>query len=256
MAPVEFEKNIREKLRDRKITPAADSWDRIASKLGPEPKRKQAVIKPWMYAVAAAVVLFLALRTVLFQGEELPQTQEVVISPDTEKQPEDNRKEITASATENESESESSESSEEPKTRVLVTPEVEKKREEIIYGGIEPETTKEEGLALESGIHRIEADSILMNQRIDREIDSLLTRLAVLESDGEQISDATIDSLLREAELSLANTPKINNSGTVDASALLSEVEVDLDRTFREEIFNQLKSRFTRVRLAKAQRNQ
>jgi hypothetical protein len=254
MAPVEFEKNLREKLRDRKITPAADSWDRIASQLGPEPKRKQAIIKPWMYAVAAAVVLFLALRTVLFQGAELPPTQEVVVSPETEKVSEEKEdkqqpvrsenKEETALPVQQESQQE-------------IAPEVEKKREEIIYGGIKPEPIQEEGLAMESENSNVIGDSILMNQRIDREIDSLLTRLAVLESDGEQISDATIDSLLREAEIALAgNTPKISTTGAVDATALLSEVEVELDRSFREELFDQLKSRFTKVRVAMAQRNQ
>ncbi len=253
MAPVEFEKNLREKLRDRKIKPAADSWDRIASQLGPEPKRKQAIIKPWMYAVAAAVVLFLALRTVLFQGAELPPTQEVVVSPETEKvsEEEDKQKPVRSDNEEETALPVQQESKQE------IAPEVEKKREEIIYGGIKPEPIQEEGLAMESENSNIEEDSILMNQRIDREIDSLLTRLAVLESDGEQISDATIDSLLREAEIALAgNTPKISTTGTVDATALLSEAEVELDRSFREELFDQLKSRFTKVRVAMAQRNQ
>ncbi|SFR32464.1 hypothetical protein SAMN04490243_0493 [Robiginitalea myxolifaciens] len=251
MAPVEFEKNLREKLRDRKITPAADSWDRIASQLGPEPKRKQAIIKPWMYAVAAAVVLFLALRTVLFQGAELPPTQEVVVSPETEKVSEEDKQQPERSENEGESVLPDEQDIQED-----IAPEVEKKREEILYGGIKPEPIKEEVLAMESENSNIESDSILMNQRIDREIDSLLTRLAVLESDGEQISDATIDSLLREAEVALAGAPKISNTGTVDATALLSEVEVELDRSFREELFDQLKSRFTKVRLAMAQRNQ
>ena len=42
---------------------------------------------------------------------------------------------------------------------------------------------------------------------------------------------------------------------TVDAVALLNEVEVELDQSFRDQIFDRLKTGFMKVRTALADRN-
>ncbi|MDX1331679.1 MAG: hypothetical protein R3252_01515, partial [Robiginitalea sp.] len=59
MAPVEFEKELKKRLRSREVRPSEDAWGRIAERLdGEGPGRRR---KPrWWLGLAAASVVFLA----------------------------------------------------------------------------------------------------------------------------------------------------------------------------------------------------
>ncbi len=72
---------------------------------------------------------------------------------------------------------------------------------------------------------------------------------------GGQLADAAVEQLLRDARQEILAERSARQQTTVDAMALLSEVETDLDRSFRDQIFEKLKAGYTRVRTAIADRN-
>ena len=71
-----------------------------------------------------------------------------------------------------------------------------------------------------------------------------------------QVGDAEIESLLNSAQEDIANQNSFNQeTNTVDAMALLEDVEIDLERTFRDKVFESRKSSMQNVSTAIAQRN-
>jgi len=71
----------------------------------------------------------------------------------------------------------------------------------------------------------------------------------------EDVSDAEVDSLLRLAQKEILKEKIYRNNGSVDAMALLTEAEDELDQSFRDRIFLKLKDGFFKARTAIASRN-
>ena len=70
-----------------------------------------------------------------------------------------------------------------------------------------------------------------------------------------EVTDAEVDSLLHKAQEDILRQRLFNRDNTVDAMALLTEVEEELDQSFRDQIFQSLKAGFLKVRTAVADRN-
>ena len=244
MAPFEFEKNIQDKLRDREIRPSDDAWDKIASRLGKE-KAGRRSRRPWIYLAAAAIALLFGLRWAFTpqqpELEELPlvvNPQEPVDTVETQapqlkivKEP----KEVQTKST---------------PVRMAALPEA---RPESLETTNERKALQSEG---EGAVAFSDVpDTTGLEQRIATQIDKVVERFAVLESDGVSASDSEIDSLLREAQMAIIAGTKPVATDSVDAMALLDEAELELDRTFRETLFDKLKTGVNQVRVAMANRD-
>ena len=83
----------------------------------------------------------------------------------------------------------------------------------------------------------------------------MVAQVELLENNNISISNTEIDSLLRKAQDEILTDKIFNQEGKVDALALLNEVEGELDISFREQIFESLKTGFLKVRTAVADRN-
>ncbi|MDG1570882.1 hypothetical protein OZ410_01030 [Robiginitalea sp. M366] len=262
MAPVEFEKNLREKLRARKITPSPGSWERIATQLGQEPVRGRRSLRPWYYGVAAAIALFFGWRALLDRTDPEPVFPTRVVSrpevtqpvPNTSPalQPEELRETdpaVVGAEAQQGNDPALEQASPDQVDLASVTP--VRPAQSQPNAGLDTAriTDLQEtrvGIAVDSGLE----------QRLALALDSVVLRVAVLEASGTAVSDATIDSLLHEAQAAMARERLTDLKAPLDANALLSQVESELDRSFREELFNTLKARFNKVRVAMAQRNQ
>ena len=82
----------------------------------------------------------------------------------------------------------------------------------------------------------------------------IVAQLDVLEQ-YSAVTDAEVDSLLKRAQDEILRDKLFNTDKSVDAMALLTEVEGELDQSFRDQIFNSLKASFIKVRTAVADRN-
>ena len=83
----------------------------------------------------------------------------------------------------------------------------------------------------------------------------MVMHIDVLESKNTEVTDTEIDSLLRQAQREILEDKIFGKDNTVDAIALLADVEKELDKSFRDEIFDALKDGFIKVRTAVADRD-
>ena len=90
---------------------------------------------------------------------------------------------------------------------------------------------------------------------INTKLLQVLAQVDVLEQDNEELTDAEVDALLRSAQEEILTDKLFRDNHSIDAMALLSEVEGELDKSFRDQIFESLKSGFFKVRTAVADRN-
>ena len=246
MAPIKFEKHIKDKLDERKIRPSLVAWEQISQKIKTDTNSGKRNF--FWYSVAAGFIGFL-LVTVLYLKNDtagVDQENQIVNEPSN-----------------NEMETEASFKIEAEKTldsSATITAVATNDQEE-------PEAIKSEVPVSHqvNDFEKIETKPVVSNDEIavseseeaiiDTKIAQILEQVNGLEENNEALNDAEVDSLLRQAQKEMLADRLFNSNGKVDATALLSEVEEELDQSFRDQIFERLKTGFIKVRTAVADRN-
>jgi hypothetical protein len=243
-----LEKHIKEKLEGRKLSPSSKAWESIESSLGSEAKTSSS--NKYWYAIAASVIGLLIISVVYISSQN--KNEQPIEVVEVEKEPVIKEIDILN------------------KTEVVdVKDEVAKQLEqeiEISTKSINPskenfiqkssdiadieEVTKEQN-SINDGFVKANTQDLL----IDKKINEVLATVINLESEAIQVSDAEVDSLLRVAQFDILKEKVFQNNGKVDAMALLTEVEDELDQSFRDKIFTKLKEGLFKARTAVADRN-
>ena len=87
-------------------------------------------------------------------------------------------------------------------------------------------------------------------------VEEVVAQIEAMHDTNSHLTDAEIDSLLNNAQQEIANQKIFDEqTNTVNAMALLENVEQDLDRTFRDKVFEKLKDSYKNIRTAYANRN-
>ena len=74
--------------------------------------------------------------------------------------------------------------------------------------------------------------------------------------DNNTVSPEEIDELLKQAQRQISKQRILNSQNNkVDASALLEDVEFELERSFRDKVFDALGDGYKKIRTAVAERN-
>jgi len=229
-----LEKHIEDKLEKRTIAPSKGAWDKIASQVKePVPQKRNT----WFhYAIAASIVGIVLVSVFFFTrgNPEMEQLQVVETEVKEEVKPE---KRVN----------------EEP------VPQMETEVESI-----EPEDTKafkqpdSNTLVAEQQIKQPLQDEIQINsdKLIAQKVEQVVAQVEIMENAQQDVTDAEVDSLLRAAQRQILTDKLFSDGGSVDAMSLLAEVEDELDESFRDQIFDALKSGYLKLRTAVADRNQ
>src|SRR5690606_24843795 len=233
MALSDFEKDIQRKLREREIVPSDKAWEKLNSQL-PQSKAKKR--RTW-YSVAAAVIILISAG--VFMNENKKELQKpAVVNTKKEKQ------EVIQPKP-----------SQEIKEDVIVN-EVQKPLRQMEEKKIIPELSN-----AVTATHKIEKEieipeEVIVETAEDKKVTKVVSYLETLQNSGKESTEAMVDSLLIQAqrELALERTFK-DSTGKVDAMALLNEVENELDKSFRDKIFEALQDGFIVVKTAVADRN-
>lgn len=252
MAHDKFEKHIREKINEREIAPSEEAWNRIAE-LIPVEERKRS--RPLLrYSLAASFAGLLIISLYLFQSREEAVTPPVQVV-ETEQQ-----------------------LKEEPQPGELPQEEIPEAKEEQIavqqsagqqkakLREVVPETglsmavaASEEPPVKQNNTPKVEEASFAgvdeQEQILQSKITEVVAEVRLLEAASETLTEAEVDSLLRKAQSEILNERIFTAANTVDALALLNEVEEELDQSFRDQLFERLKAGFMKVRTAVADRN-
>ncbi len=240
MAPVEFEKHIKERLEERRIKPGPDAWKRIANRIGSDSARRKNNYVRYAAAAVIAGILFSALWFYSGVNTTGPEGMPVVGKP--EAQP-------VELAPLKESE-----------THLEIEPQLVLEETETTTGpSLNAEITTEQR-AMSIAVQNSETGEQILSEpesdtMIDAKISELIAQVELMEEQQDALTDAEVDSLLRSAQRELLADKQFREGNRVDASSLLAGVEDELDKSFRDQVLEKLKLGFDKVRTAVADRN-
>ena len=274
MAPIKFEENIREKLQERELQPNKDSWNELSKKLGhvPAPKSNRRV---WMAVAAGFMGLLLVVSYVLTTGNENKSTQlvdENIITPsevdDVIETPrlEDNTLNTAPVVASEAVENDLDEPKMEAENKMIP------KKVIAIVNGNEGQsqgntTTKEVNpLIKKEAIAEVKTEpKDLPNEKlepnkedlfVDNKVNAVVTAVRQMEESKNTVTAAEIEDLLVKAQRDIATNRILASSNKkIDPSALLQDVETEMERSFRDKVFEALGEGYNKVRTAVVERN-
>lgn len=258
MAPYKLEDNIREKLESRELKPSEKAWDKLQVKLDAEQPQKKTVL--WYY-VAASVIGILILSSV-FYTNTIEVKDEIVTESVDEKTIDNDLKIIPHSedaqkyvSTQNNS--------------VVNKPEENKGKEKLQSNSNSNLKTSSPESPLSTGTKKSEIDKkidktkVLANtekeksleeELINAKVDEVIASIKELQHNHNEVSITEVENLLNKARREI-QAQKILNTPKVDATALLQEVEWELEKSFRDKVFDALGEGFIKIRTAVIERN-
>ncbi|MDT0554112.1 hypothetical protein [Urechidicola vernalis] len=251
MSPIKFEENIKTELEKRTIPVTEGAWEKLQELLGPEPKRKPKKYI-WVLGVAASLaVVFWLSKEVFIQSEVSPTIveqpkEEIVPVQKEDKQLVPEKSEVLVAK-----------GIEQPKTKPE-NKQVEKNTEESVVK--QPSLNSNEVLVASSEQEVTPTESEKMTFE-DQKVQEVVAQVVELKEKNNSVSDDEIEALLHNAqkEIEVRKLLLENNTtrtaGTVNPDILLYEVEMELDKSFRTKVFEELKIQFNSVKHAVAQRN-
>jgi len=245
MEPDKFEKHIKNQLSKREISPSDNAWDRISNQLptSKEPKSKSF----FWYSVAAAFTGILIISSLYFNTSNesieseiqivktpiepiiIPKTEDVVIKQNAVEE------KIAIS--------DKSSIKDAKKPKVQVKTDLNYDSQIASTGSVSDKVIKANAVPIKT------------EQLINAKIAEIVAQVDLMENSNLPISNAEVDSLIRKAQNEVLADKIFNKESKVDAMALLNEVEGELDKSFREQILESLKTGFLKVRTAVADRN-
>ncbi|NNC62720.1 MAG: hypothetical protein HKO11_10300 [Eudoraea sp.] len=242
MAKNRFDNKIKEVLEERTINPSKRSWSVIETQLGSARTTNGGAY--WKYGIAAGFIgiLFISVSLLSPKAEAPIPGNEVVNSRNEINQ------DVPAIMEEDPSELKSviavqSESENETNYKPEQQPGVNAEIAEVLPEDKEDHMQKS-------------AKEILQAEKLDIKIAEVVAQVAILEESQGVVSDEVIDSLLMEAQTELLKKRPVQDYTKVDALALLADVEEEVNRSFRDQLFEKLKDGYLKVRTAIAYRNE
>ena len=254
MAPVDFEKELQDRLRSREVQPREDSWDRIEARLEAEIPARKPGSRKWKFLAAASVVFLLGYFLLQESAVDVPATDAVVVNPELVKCPEaKDVPELTRDSGVTPSESQEpfiltdaeAQNSMDRKTRSAITV----TSRDMAVTGEKTETLPQPDLS----------DRTLagLSPEIQDDLRIPDGQWVAMEPNREDsLDNAEVEALLTEALQVVENKGVPQDTTSLNPAALLGEVESELDQSFREQILKKLKTGFSKVRTAVADRSQ
>ncbi len=269
-----FEDQFKAGLEKREIKPTEGSWGKLASRLETEEKRSLPL--SWWIGIAATVVGAIFITGMVYNNDpvsntpvivetpseeenyqETPQVQIIENEPSERMASEDIKpEEVTPANTEKTP-------SAKPENNTLLEKDnlnpvqlaknseniFEVKESQIAVGGHEKiELQAEESNFLEL---QLAEETVFA-----AEIKDILERIAEKEVQKGTVTDAELNALLTEAASQITRKRNIEKAdGKIDATALLWDVEMEMEHSFREKVFEVLKEGYLKAKSAVANRN-
>ncbi len=246
MEPNKIEKQFREKLNAREIQPSAHAWDRLDAMLSVAEEKKTR--KPFGFLfIAASILVFVTLGLFLFNQNgtdiNIPNT---VVGTETKIDTVQN------------------------KTESIQTPIVEsqKQNEAVATVNNQPTTVKNhqsptnnQGVSInnQSTTHQ---NQIIKDKPIEfqnssdvaqKEMPRIMEQTQIVV--GKQTTSKSDESLLADLDKSVKESTNKKSSLKVDAKSLLSQVDGEVEYTFREKMLKKINKNYQEVKVALANRN-
>lgn len=258
MAPIKFEEQLKDKLEKRSLEPSEASWAKLSERLDAEEKKTK---NPWFWwmSIAAGLIIMVAVAVQTFSSKDTKNSDPILVEEDTKEdtinpiEPNDNKTQITEFGIENQyikTENNTKPAAEQPE--IIKYKSVTKQNPKVENQLVEINKTPKTRLKQPN---EIEQQQSLINQS-----ESIKTAIAQavkeFKSENKAVTDREVDSLLKLANKELFKVKlQTETIRTVNAEALLQEVEEDMGQSFRSRVFDALKTSYETVKTAVAERN-
>jgi hypothetical protein len=268
MAPIKLEETIKNKLEKRTLEPSNDAWAQLAKQLDAEDKKKSRSLFFYV-AIAASIVGVLFVTTLFFKSSEeqtvMPTVVETIDQSQEQQDHVSNSNPLESVVAVSSSDSVQKETT----TNEIVPQEHPSMVNEQNVATISEEKTIDKAssnniietktaiVAVKTSIEK-QNNVTLLNELTFEEAKAIevVAQIKNIEIEKGSVTDAEIEALLKQAEKEILKQRIYNETTrTVDANALLQDVEDDLDRSFRTRVFETLKSSYKTVKTAVAERN-
>ena len=253
MEPNKFEKQLREKLNAREIQPSAQAWDRLDAMLSVAEEKKTR--KPFGFLFIAAGILVLVTLGLFFfnQNDTVISTPNTIVGTETKNDTLQNPTEIrTAPIVESQKQMEAVASSDtQPTTHNNVTlsaVEGQQKRTNRQGVSIQNQSPKSNQIIRDKAIeYQVSSDVALKELPKIMEPKEIVIRKEVkVKSDESLLAD--LDHKVKESTNKTATVK-------VDARSLLSQVDGEVEYSFREKMLQKINKNYQEVKVALANRN-
>lgn len=274
MAPIKFEEHIKEQLEERRISPSAGSWEKLNARLD-ENENQQKTNKKWWLGIAALLVIAISVGGFMLKSENGTIEEQIVETP-TEKTSEEILKPLENSGIPSEEKENSSAIAAEEIKR-----ETEKNKPEIIQNQLKTDSEKIIPIHNEIGVASIDMQEvktetsekvvpkidkinpnfinptkteeafIAQNENlIQNKLEEVIKSLEANSADS--VSDAEVNALLLAAASDLDQDYQKEFTNPYSAEALLAEAEQEIEKSFRDKIFQLLKEGYSKAKNAVA----
>ena len=263
MSPIKQEEQMRDQLEKRRLEPSSESWATLSARLDAEQKRKS-IFSFWSLNFGigmAASIVGIALVTILYFNNNSVENKTPIVVDTEVNTVKANKNQKIEIPTINENvaieelksdENSSNEIETKSNSKSIISeksPILIKKSQNAVVAQNEKSPSQE---SLEKIIDNKKSTLTFEEQKIQ----DVVAQINDLKSNGDEVTYAEIESLLKKAQKEiLSNRIYNNNTRTVDANALLQDVEDDLQQSFRTKVFEALKTGYESVRTAVAERN-
>jgi len=259
MALHKFEQNIQEKLEKRTLQPSINAWDKLDTKLeGIETKKSNTFF--WILGVAAFIIGLL-LVVPLFFNNAIENTTPIIVDTkiiEKDENPIINNEELIAEENLSDSNSLNNSTSDKKVTKKVQILQGNKEqfanvKSEQIY----KQTIEIAHLTKIDETHA-EQEKLYTNQLIieEQKMNDLVVEINNMKTQSSTVTDIEIDELLNKAQKELEiNSIYKGKSNIVDANLLLQDVEADLDKSFRNKVFEAFKINYENMITAVSERN-
>lgn len=233
MEPNKLENQFKEKLNSREINPTKMAWDRLDAMLTITEEKKPKRNYDWMY-VAASIIGFVFIGILFFsQTEELVDVKRNEVVLDS--------KEITKT----------SENTIQKQTETNLSPSISSSSIVEVSELKKVKNNSKETKIINSKQNQVAQNRIPKSQNL-----TLITH----NQKSEQLNSLNQNTVKVDELLTVVENPSKNeiqkSSFKVDANNLLSQVDGELELSFREKVINTISKNYKTVKVALANRNQ
>jgi arsenate reductase-like glutaredoxin family protein len=240
MEPNNIEKQFREKLNAREIQPSAQAWDRLDAMLSVAEEKKTK--RPFGFLfIAASILVFVTLGLFLFNQNNLNiETPNAVVGTETKNETNRNTTNKIQSPIE------------EQKKEALVTVEQKSNNNKSI---INQKTTEYQK-------NNVNQNQIIKDKTIEfknssdvalKDLPKVMEQKVIMV--GRPASSKSDEILLANLDQTTIKSTNTKSTIKVNAQSLLSQVDGEVEQSFREKVFNRANKNYQEIKVALANRN-
>lgn len=259
MAPIKQEEQIKDKLEKRSLQPSPESWATLANRLDVEQKIKNNSMF-WWFGIAASIIGIVFVSAIYFNNNSVENNTTIIVETNDNVTRQNENQQIKVSIKDEEVavedvnpiKNDSNESKPTSTTKTIVSEENQTLNTLFHHEVVVQNENAPSQLPLDK-VTDIKTSTFSFEEQ---KIQDVVAQINNLKSTGNAVTDAEIDSLLKKAQKEILSNRLYNEkTRTVDANALLQDVEEDLQQSFRSKVFEALQSGYESVRTAVAERN-